>query len=176
MSTPSAARAIDRLIDLFPPGDQQQVRMTLAGGLRLIVSQRLLPDAENKAMVAAAEVLPGVVQLWNMIRDNRTYQIPSLQQRGKELGVVRLDDSLRELVRSSKVTAAAAVAVADAPDELEASLGVRGNTAAPLGAPPPPGSSPGQVPSSARTTARERPDPKPPESKGIFDRVFKKGS
>jgi hypothetical protein len=145
--------------------------MTLAGGLRLIVSQRLLPDTEGKAMVAAAEVLPGVVQLWNLIRDNRTYQIPSFQQRGRELGVVRLDDSLRELVRAGKTTAAHAVAVAEAPDELEASLKP---PPLGLGVPPPPGSSPGQVPSS-RATSRERPDPKPPDSRGIFDRVFKKG-
>lgn len=175
MSTPSAAKAIDRLIDLFPPGEQQQVRMTLAGGLRLIVSQRLLPDAEGKAMVAAAEVLPGVVQLWNMIRDNRTYQIPSFQQRGRELGVIRLDDSLRELVRSGKTTAAAAVAVAEAPDELEQSLGLRRPTPPPMAAVPQP--SPG-TPGSVWAAAPARPDiksPEPPAPRGIFDRVFKKG-
>ncbi len=125
MSTPSAAKAIDRLIDLFPPADQQQVRMTLAGGLRLIVSQRLLPDVDGRAMVAAVEVLPGILPLWNLIRDNRTYQIPSLQQRGRELGVIRLDDSLRDLVRAGKVTPAAAVAVAESPEELEQVLGIR---------------------------------------------------
>lgn len=125
MNTPSAARTIDRLIDIFPPGDQGQVRTTLAGGLLLIVAQRLLPDAEGKRMVAACEILPGMVPLWNLIRDSRTYQIPSLQQRGKALGVVRLDDSLLELVRAGKTTAAAALAVAEAPDELEAALGLR---------------------------------------------------
>jgi twitching motility protein PilT len=184
MSTPSAAKAIDRLIDLFPPGDQQQVRMTLAGGLRLIVSQRLLPDADNRAMVAAAEVLPGVVQLWNMIRDNRTYQIPSFQQRGRELGVIRLDDSLRDLVRSGKTTAAAALAVAEAPEELEQSLGIRRPTPPPFGAVPPPSpSAPANAgnpnnPVNGRTTAPLRPEVKPPEpppQRGIFDRVFKKG-
>src|SRR5262249_6090884 len=123
MSTPSAARTIDRLIDLFPPADQPQVRMTLAGGLLLIVGQRLPPDREGRRMVAAAEVLPGIVPLWNLIRDSRTYQIPSLQQRGKGLGVIRLDDSLAELVRAGRTTAAAAIAVAEAPDELEAALG-----------------------------------------------------
>lgn len=125
MNTPSAAKTIDRLIDLFPPADQQQVRMTLAGGLRLIVSQRLLPDSEGKAMVAAAEILPGTVPLWNLIRDSRTYQIPSLQQRGKALGVIRLDDSLAALVRAGRTTAAAAMAVAESPDDLETTLGPR---------------------------------------------------
>ncbi|MFT3770026.1 MAG: PilT/PilU family type 4a pilus ATPase [Minicystis sp.] len=125
MNTPSAAKTIDRLIDLFPPADQPQVRMTLAGGLRLVVSQRLLPDVDGRRMVAAAEVLPGMVPLWNLIRDGRTYQIPSLQQRGKGYGVIRLDDSLMDLVRAGRTTAAAAIAVAEAPDELENALGIR---------------------------------------------------
>lgn len=122
MNTPSAAKTIDRLIDLFPPGDQAQVRITLAGGLRLIVSQRLLPRKDGPGMVAAAEVLPGSVPLWNLIRDNKTYQIPSLQQRGKGFGIIRLDDSLAELVNSFKVSAEDAIAVADSPEELESTL------------------------------------------------------
>jgi twitching motility protein PilT len=122
MNTPSAAKTIDRLIDLFPPADQQQVRMTLAGGLRLIVSQRLLPSPDGTSMAAAAELLPGSVALWSLIRDNKTFQIPSLQQRGKGFGIIRLDDSLAELVRTGKTTREAAMAVAESPDELEAKL------------------------------------------------------
>jgi twitching motility protein PilT len=122
MNTPSAAKTIDRLVDLFPPADQQQVRMTLAGGLHLIVSQRLLPAADGKAMVAAVELLPGSVALWSLIRDNKTYQIPSLQQRGKGFGILRLDDSLADLVRAGRVARATALAIAENPDELEAVL------------------------------------------------------
>ena len=98
MNTPSAAKTIDRLVDLFPPADQQQVRMTLAGGLRLVVSQRLVPAADGSRMVAAAELLPGSIALWTLIRDNKTFQIPSLQQRGKGAGILRLDESLADLV------------------------------------------------------------------------------
>jgi len=122
MNTPSAAKTIDRLIDLFPPGDQAQVRITLAGGLRLIVAQRLLPRQDGPGMVAAAELLPGSIPLWNLIRDNKTYQIPSLQQRGKGFGIIRLDDSLAELVNTFKVTAEDAILVADSPEELESTL------------------------------------------------------
>ena len=120
MNTPSAAKTIDRLVDLFPPADQQQVRMTLAGGLHLIVSQRLLPAPDGKQMVAAVELLPGSIALWSLIRDNKTFQIPSLQQRGKGFGIVRLDESLADLVRSGGVTREAALAVAENPDELDA--------------------------------------------------------
>jgi twitching motility protein PilT len=123
MNTPSAAKTIERLIDLFPPGDQPQVRMALAGGLRLVVSQRLVQSADGSRVFAAAEVLPGSIALSNLIRENKTFQIPSLQQRGKAMGIVRLDDSLADLVRAGKVTLDEARAFAEAPEELVASFG-----------------------------------------------------
>jgi twitching motility protein PilT len=125
MNTPSAAKTIDRVVDLFPPADQQQVRMGLAGGLHMIVGQRLLPAANGRGLVAAVELLPGSVALWSLIRDNKTYQIPSLQQRGKGVGIVRLDESLADLVREGRATKEAALAVAESPDELEAVLAGR---------------------------------------------------
>lgn len=141
MNTPSAAKTIDRLVDLFPPADQQQVRMTLAGGLHLIVSQRLVPSTDGKRMAAAVELLPGSVALWSLIRDGKTYQIPSLQQRGKGFGIIRLDESLHELVRAGRVTKEAALAVAENSEELDAVLSGR---KPPAGAQPvaPPGAKP----------------------------------
>ncbi len=141
MNTPSAAKTIDRVVDLFPPADQQQVRMGLAGGLHMVVSQRLLPAASGRGMVAAVELLPGSVALWSLIRDNKTYQIPSLQQRGKGIGIVRLDESLADLVREGRATREAALAVAENPEELDAILSGKRAPAAPAamlpGAPPP---------------------------------------
>jgi twitching motility protein PilT len=136
MNTPSAAKTIDRVIDLFPPGDQAQVRLTLAGGLRLIVSQRLIPNSDRTGQVAAAEILPGSVSLWSLIRDNKTYQIPSLQQRGKGLGIIRFDDSLAELVKNRRTTMEIAKQWAENPEELEVT--VRAMQKAPAPPPPPP--------------------------------------
>jgi twitching motility protein PilT len=122
MNTPSAAKTIDRLIDLFPPADQPQVRLTLASGLRLIVGQRLVPTPDKSRVHAAIELLPGSIPLSAIIRDNKTFQIPSLQQRGKGFGIIRLDESLLDLVKSGRATAEDALALAEAPAELEAAL------------------------------------------------------
>jgi twitching motility protein PilT len=110
--------------------------MTLAGGLHLIVGQRLLPAADGKGMAVATELLPGSVALWSLIRDNKTFQIPSLQQRGRGFGILRLDESLADLVRGGRVTLAAALTVAENPEELEAAVSGR-STAAKAPAEPP---------------------------------------
>ncbi|MGE3547024.1 MAG: PilT/PilU family type 4a pilus ATPase, partial [Kofleriaceae bacterium] len=122
MSTPSAAKTIDRLIDMFPPDDQSQVRVSLAGALRAIVAQRLIPSASGAGVVAAVEVLTGVLPLATLIRDNKLFQLPSLQQRGRAFGMIRLEESLLELVRTGKITEAAALAAADSRKDLTAAL------------------------------------------------------
>jgi twitching motility protein PilT len=119
MNTQSAAKTIDRLIDLFPPGDQAQVRLALAGGLRLIVSQRLLPNADRTGQVAGAELLPGSISLWSLIRDNKTFQIPSLQQRGKGIGIIRFDDSLVDLVKAGRTSLEIAKEYAENAEDVE---------------------------------------------------------
>ena len=97
MNAPNARRAIERIIDVFPPAEQPQVRSTLAGGLRLVLGQRLVVRADGQGRVAALEILPGSVALWNLIREDKTFQLPSLMQRGKAHGIVRLEDSIKRL-------------------------------------------------------------------------------
>ena len=122
MSTPSAAKTIDRLVDMFPPDDQSQVRASIAGALRAIVSQRLLPRADGQGVVAAIELVTGVLALANMIRDDKLYQLPSLLQRGKAFGMIRLDDTLIELVRAGQITADTAIAASENKRELASTL------------------------------------------------------
>jgi twitching motility protein PilT len=122
MSTPSAAKTIDRLIDMFPPDEQSQVRASLGAALKAIVAQRLLPDAQGSGMVAAVEVLVGVLALSNLIRDNKLFQLPNLMQRGRAFGMLRLDDSLLELVRAGRLTEDLALRHADNRKELTAAL------------------------------------------------------
>jgi len=122
MSTPSAAKTIDRLIDMFPPDDQSQVRASLGAALKAIVAQRLLPDAQGTGMVAAVELLVGVLALANLIRDNKLFQLPNLMQRGRAFGMLRLDDSLFELVRAGRLSEEVALRHADNKKELAAAL------------------------------------------------------
>ena len=120
MSTPSGARTIDRLIDMFPPDDQAQVRATLAGALKMVISQRLLPTVDGSRMVAAAELITGNIPLWSLIRDNKLHQLPSLLQRGRAYGMIRIDDSLTALVRRGDVSEQLAKSFADDPRQVTA--------------------------------------------------------
>ncbi len=122
MSTPSASKTIDRVIDMFPPDDQSQVRASLGASLKAIIAQRMLPNAEGTGMVVAVELLVGVLALANLIRDNKLYQLPNLMQRGRAFGMIRLDDSLLELVRAGRLDEELALRNADHPKELQAML------------------------------------------------------
>lgn len=115
MSTPSGASTVDRLIDMFPPDDQSQVRATLAGALKFVVSQRLVPRIDGRGQVAAVELLTGGMALWSLIRDDKLYQLPSLLQRGRAFGMIRIEDSLNALVESGTISVDAAKQLADDP-------------------------------------------------------------
>jgi twitching motility protein PilT len=122
MSTPSAAKTIDRLIDMFPPDEQPQVRSSVAGSLRGIIAQRLLPTSTEDGVVAATELVTGVLPLASLIRDNKLFQLPNLMQRGRAFGMIRLDESLLELARAKRITEATALAHAENRKELALAL------------------------------------------------------
>lgn len=121
MSTPSAAKTIDRLIDMFPPEEHSQVRASIAGALRAIVAQRLVPR-RGGGIVPAIELVTGVLPLAVLIREDKLYQLPNLLQRGRAFGMIRFDESLAELVRSDRIEEEAALAVAESKKDLAAAL------------------------------------------------------
>ena len=118
MSAPSGASTIDRLIDMFPPDDQSQVRATLAGVLKFVVSQRLVPRKDRDGRVVAVELLTGGMALWTLIRDDKLYQLPSLLQRGRAFGMIRIEDSLNDLLSSGAISMETAKMFADDPRAL----------------------------------------------------------
>jgi twitching motility protein PilT len=108
LHTGNAALTIQRIVSSFPADEQEQVRAMLAESLRAVVSQRLVPRASGRGRVPALELLMVTTAVSNLIREDKTHQLPSVMQTGKALGMVTLDDSLLDLVRSGTVSAEAA--------------------------------------------------------------------
>ncbi|MEO8844499.1 MAG: PilT/PilU family type 4a pilus ATPase [Kofleriaceae bacterium] len=121
MSTPSAAKTLDRLIDMFPPEEHNQVRASIAGALRAIVAQRLVP-AIGGGVVPAIELVTGVLPLAVLIRDDKLFQLPNLMQRGRAFGMIRFDESLAELVKTGKITEDVAMQFAETKSTLAQSI------------------------------------------------------
>lgn len=104
LHTNNAIRTINRVLDVFPPKQQSQIRAMVSESLRAIVSQRLIPTADGSRRVAACEVLYVKPAISNLIREEKTFQIRSVMQTGKGEGMMLLDDSIAELVKTGQVT------------------------------------------------------------------------
>jgi twitching motility protein PilT len=104
LHTQDAAQTIDRIIDVFPPHQQQQIRQQLAGTLQGIMCQTLCKTADGKSRVAATEVLIATPAIRNLIREGKTHQIYSSMQAGAQFGMQTLDQNLAELVRARRIT------------------------------------------------------------------------
>jgi twitching motility protein PilT len=122
LHTNSAGKTVDRLVDIFPADRQAQVRTMLSESLEGVIAQSLIPTADGKGRVAAHEILIGVPALRNLIREAKTAQIPSVMQVGAAHGMITLDQSLKDLVTSGKITAAAALARSTKPKLFESSV------------------------------------------------------
>ncbi len=108
LHTQSAPQTIDRIIDVFPPHQQQQVRTQLAATLRGVVCQTLVPDARGTGRVAATEVLVMTPAVANLIREEQMHQLPGVLQAGSIHGMHTLDQNLAELVDQGRITYEAA--------------------------------------------------------------------
>lgn len=122
LHTKGAANTIDRIIDVFPPEQQEQIRIQLADVLEFAVSKTLLPKVGG-GRVAAYEILVATPAVRSLIRQNKSFQITSSMQTGRRQGMQLLDDALAELVRSGQITLEIALGVANDPVTLRNQCG-----------------------------------------------------
>jgi twitching motility protein PilT len=126
LHTQSAPSTIDRVIDVFPSHQQDQVRVQLSVALQGIMTQTLIPTADGSARVVACETLVPTPAVRNLIREGKTHQILSAMQTGAGVGMQSLDTALAALVRSGRITQRAAESRSSTPDELKRLLGMGG--------------------------------------------------
>jgi twitching motility protein PilT len=105
LHTNNAAKTIDRIIDVFPMDQQSQVRIQLSTSLKGVLAQQLIPSTDNKR-VAACEIMVGTPAIANLIRENKTYQIPSMIETGMRFGMVSMDAFLEKLLKKGKISKA----------------------------------------------------------------------
>ena len=122
LHTIGADKTIDRIIDVFPPNQQQQVRIQLASVLECIISQQLIRREDGRGRVAALEVLFANTAIRNMIRENKTYQIISTMQTGKRQGMQTMDDAIYELFLRGDISADSAVSYAQDPVNMSSKV------------------------------------------------------
>jgi twitching motility protein PilT len=124
LHTQSAPQTVDRIVDVFPPDQQGQIRVMLATTLQAVVTQQLLPTADGKGRAAAVEILIATPAVRNLIRERKGYQLASQMQAGARFGMVTMDQNLALLVRSNRISLDTAVEHASNPDDLRSLLGI----------------------------------------------------
>ena len=105
LHTQSAAKTVDRVIDVFPANQQGQIRTTLSESLKAVVAQNLFKRVDKKGRCAALEILIVTPAVSNLIRESKTFQIPSAIQTGKKFGMQSLDDAILELLQKGWIGA-----------------------------------------------------------------------
>lgn len=119
LHTNSAATSVERIVDSFPPGQQEQVRLQLSNNLQAILCQQLLPRANQPGRVCAMEIMTASPAVRNLIRENKAHQITSMIQTSANLGMQTMDQSLRDLYLRGLITFELAMERAMNPAELE---------------------------------------------------------
>ena len=122
LHTVGAVNTIDRIIDVFPPAQQQQVRIQLAQVLKTVVSQQLLPTTAG-GLVPAFEIMHLNNAVRSMVRDSRIHQIDSVIQTSAAEGMISMDESILRLYKAGRITAETAIHCAMNPDQLQKKLG-----------------------------------------------------
>jgi twitching motility protein PilT len=104
LHTSNASRTLDRLLDVFPVDQQEQIRIMVSESLRGIISQQLVPRADGKGRVLALEILTNTPAVANVVREAKTFMLPGIIQTGKKQGMQAMDDALRTLVERGLIT------------------------------------------------------------------------
>jgi twitching motility protein PilT len=123
LHTNSAASTVDRVVDIFPPHQQQQIRMQLSVTLEGVLCQTLVPKAKGGGRVMAMEIMPVNPAVRNIIREGKTHQIPSIIQTGQGFGMQSLDMALRNLYQQGLITYEEAIAKAANIEEFNRLVG-----------------------------------------------------
>jgi twitching motility protein PilT len=123
LHTQDTAQTVDRIVDVFPPAQQHQVRVQLSVSLQGIVAQQLLPTADGQSRVCATEILVPTPAVRNLIREGKTHQIYSALQTGGAHGMQTMDAALVDLVRRQKISRELAEARSSSPEELRRLMG-----------------------------------------------------
>lgn len=103
LHTPSAPQSVDRVVDVFPAHQQDQIRTQLADALQGIIAQQLIPTIDGMSRVVAIEILINVPAVANLIRENKTFQLFSIMQTSKQMGMQTMDQALMDLVKSRRI-------------------------------------------------------------------------
>ena len=104
LHTQNATRSVDRIIDVFPPKEQEQIRAMVSESLRGVISQQLLPRADGRGREPATEIMFATSAVRNLIREHKTFQLPSVIQTGVKQGMMSMDDSIGQLLRKGLIT------------------------------------------------------------------------
>lgn len=104
LHTGNAPRTLDRILDVFPVDQREQIRIMVSESLRGIISQQLIPKADGTGREIAVELLVNSAAVSNCIREGKTYMLPGIMQTGKSVGMVTMDDSLQQLYNKGTVT------------------------------------------------------------------------
>jgi twitching motility protein PilT len=135
LHTNNAAESIDRIIDVFPPGQQEQIRVQLSNNVVAIVAQQLLPRSSGPGRIPANEIMIASPAIRNLIRENKTHQIPSMIQTSANMGMMSMDQCLRDLYMKGLITLDEALTRCMNVEELKKMINLGGQQGGAAGAP-----------------------------------------
>lgn len=119
LHTIGAASTVDRVIDVFPPHQQQQIRVQFANVLEAVVSQQLIPTLDGRGRVAAFEVMHANHAVRNLIREGKSHQLVSVMQTNRKMGMITMDESITQLFYEGKIDREMAIQFAQDPDGMQ---------------------------------------------------------